>query len=87
MMPLARAEARKALELLPSEPIAHALLGAIAGSHDYDWKEAEEEFRLARASESLPADRLRPMQPSIYCRWDDSKKRSKSGRKPSHKTR
>src|SRR5271155_3676208 len=27
VMPLARAEARKALELLPSEPIAHALLG------------------------------------------------------------
>ena len=53
-MPLARAEARKALELLPSEPMAHAVLGAIAALHDYDWKEAEEQFRLARASESLP---------------------------------
>jgi TolB-like protein/tRNA A-37 threonylcarbamoyl transferase component Bud32/Tfp pilus assembly protein PilF len=53
MVPLARAEARKALELLPSEPLAHALLGAIAGSHDYDWTEAREHFKLARASESL----------------------------------
>ena len=76
-MPLARAEARKALELVPSEPKAHAVLGAIAASHDYDWKEADEQFRLARASESLPpavhdmyADCL------IWCRWDDSKKRS-----------
>jgi tetratricopeptide (TPR) repeat protein len=54
MIPLARAEAGKALELLPSEPVAHAVLGAIAGSHDYDWKEAEEQFRLATTSESLP---------------------------------
>jgi serine/threonine-protein kinase len=56
MLPLARAEARKALELLPSEPIAHAVLGTIAALHDYDWKEAEEQFRLAMASESLPPD-------------------------------
>ena len=47
MAPLARAEARKALELVPSEPKAHALLGAIAASHDYDWREAGEHFRLA----------------------------------------
>jgi serine/threonine protein kinase/tetratricopeptide (TPR) repeat protein len=53
MMLLARAEARRALELLPSEPIAHAVLGTIAALYDYDWKEAEEQFRLARASESL----------------------------------
>jgi eukaryotic-like serine/threonine-protein kinase len=54
MVAVARAEARKALELLPSEPIAHALLGIIAASHDYDWKEAEEQFRLARTYEPLP---------------------------------
>jgi tetratricopeptide (TPR) repeat protein len=54
MVVVARAEARKALELLPSEPIAHALLGLIAASYDYDWKEAEEQFGLARASEPLP---------------------------------
>jgi tetratricopeptide (TPR) repeat protein len=56
MVPLARAEARKALELLPSEPMAHAVLGAIAASHDFDWKEAEEQFRLARVSEPIPPD-------------------------------
>jgi eukaryotic-like serine/threonine-protein kinase len=54
MVPLARAEARQALELLPSHPMAHAVLGAIAAVHEYDWKEAEEQFRLAMASESLP---------------------------------
>jgi TolB-like protein/Tfp pilus assembly protein PilF len=54
MMPLARAEARKALELRPSEPTAHSLLGFIAALHDYDWKEAEQRFRIAWTSESLP---------------------------------
>ena len=53
MAPLARAEARKALELLPSEPMAHAVLGAIAALHDYDWKEAEQHFKLVVSSEFL----------------------------------
>jgi len=53
MMPLARAEARKSLELFRSEPEARAVLGAIAASHDYDWKEAEEQFALAGEAESL----------------------------------
>ncbi|HUC30735.1 MAG TPA: tetratricopeptide repeat protein, partial [Candidatus Acidoferrum sp.] len=56
MVQLARVEARKALELLPSEPVAHALLGAMAAVHDYDWKEAEEQFRLAMASGSPPTE-------------------------------
>jgi tetratricopeptide (TPR) repeat protein len=55
MISLARAEACKALELLPSEAVAHAVLGAIAAVHDYDWKEAQEEFKLARSSESVSA--------------------------------
>jgi eukaryotic-like serine/threonine-protein kinase len=50
---LARAEARQALELFPGEPAAHRVLGQIAAQHDYDWKEAEEQFRRARASESF----------------------------------
>jgi len=54
MIPLARAEAQKALKLLPSEPYAHGLLGSIAALHDYDWTRAEEQFRLATASESVP---------------------------------
>jgi TolB-like protein/Flp pilus assembly protein TadD/predicted Ser/Thr protein kinase len=56
MVPLARAEAWKALELLPSEPMAHVVLGAIAALHDYDWKGAEEQFRLATTSGSLPPE-------------------------------
>jgi tetratricopeptide (TPR) repeat protein len=30
------------------------VLGAFAAAYDYDWKEAEEQFRLARASEPVP---------------------------------
>jgi tetratricopeptide (TPR) repeat protein len=56
MMPLARAEALKALELVPSEPTARAVLGAIAGSYDYDWNEAGQQFRLATASDALPPE-------------------------------
>ena len=53
MMSRARAEARTALELMPSHPMAQAVLGTIAALHDYEWKEAEERFRQASASESL----------------------------------
>src|SRR5215472_2735693 len=52
-IPLARAEAWKALELFPSEPVAHGVLGAIAAVHDFDWEEAEKHFNLARAPESV----------------------------------
>jgi TolB-like protein/Tfp pilus assembly protein PilF len=47
VMPLMRDEARKALELDPSLPEAHAALGLVAATYDYDWKEAER--RYARA--------------------------------------
>jgi TolB-like protein/tetratricopeptide (TPR) repeat protein/predicted Ser/Thr protein kinase len=56
MMPLARSEALKALELLPSEPTARAVLGAIAGSYEYEWEEAGQQFRLALATEPLPPE-------------------------------
>jgi len=51
--PLARGEAMKALELRPSTPTAHALLGGIAAGYDYDWEGAAEQFKLAGASVSL----------------------------------
>jgi tetratricopeptide (TPR) repeat protein len=54
MAPLARAEVRKALELSPSDPMGHALLGILAAMVDYDWKEAGEQFRLAKATEPVP---------------------------------
>ena len=54
VVPAARSEARHALDLLSFEPNAHAVLGAIAALHDYDWKEADRQFQLAMASGSPP---------------------------------
>ena len=65
MVPLARAEARKSLELSPSEPDARAVLGAIAASHDYDWKEAEKQFAFALAAES-PTPIVRDLYATFY---------------------
>jgi tetratricopeptide (TPR) repeat protein len=53
MISRARDEARKALELAPSHPLGHAVLGIIAAHHDYDWPEAEDQFRRVGASEFL----------------------------------
>jgi serine/threonine-protein kinase len=53
-MPRVREEARKALEIDPSLPEAHAMLGIVAGVYDYDWKEAERRFRLAMAHDPVP---------------------------------
>jgi TolB-like protein/Tfp pilus assembly protein PilF len=53
-MPAARAQARKALELSPADPRAHALLCAVAGVYDHDWKEAERQYRLALAADPMP---------------------------------
>jgi TolB-like protein/Tfp pilus assembly protein PilF len=56
MMPLARVEANKALDLFPDEPRAQAVLGAVAGFYDYDWKEADERFRRAMAADPIPSE-------------------------------
>jgi serine/threonine-protein kinase len=53
-MPLMREEARKALKIDPSLPEAQAMLGIVAGVYDYDWKEAEQHFRLALAQDPVP---------------------------------
>jgi tetratricopeptide (TPR) repeat protein len=55
-MPAARAHAKKALELSPADARAHAVLCAVAGWYDYDWKEAGEHFRLAMAAEHVPSE-------------------------------
>jgi tetratricopeptide (TPR) repeat protein len=57
-MPLVRACAQKALEIDPSLPEAHAVLGVVAGLYDYDWKEAERLFRLAMARD--------PVSPQVH---------------------
>jgi TolB-like protein len=53
MVQMARAEAGKAVDILPSHPMAHAVLAAIAALREYDWREAEAQFSAATASGSL----------------------------------
>ena len=38
VMPRVRAEAHQALDLDPTSPFGHAMLGLVAGAFDYDWK-------------------------------------------------
>jgi TolB-like protein/Tfp pilus assembly protein PilF len=54
--PLIRAEALKALQLDPSETNPHALLGAIAAIHDYQWSDAAKHFEIAMSSRSISAE-------------------------------
>ena len=58
MMAKARVEAMKALELQASEATAHAVLGAIAGSYEYDWAKAGEHFQIATAA--------KPVEPAVH---------------------
>ena len=53
-MPLVREETQKALELDPSLPEAHAMLGIVAALYDYDWKEADRRFHLAIVCDPVP---------------------------------
>jgi len=46
-MPKARAAAQRALELDPSQASAHGALGLIHQSYDWNWKEAEAQYRQA----------------------------------------
>jgi serine/threonine-protein kinase len=50
VMPLARSAALTALNLDAALPEAHALLGVVAATYDYDWEEAGRQFRLATAA-------------------------------------
>ena len=54
-----RDEARRALEIDPSERGPHALLGAMATLGDYDWEAAAEAFATARDTRTV----------SGYARW------------------
>jgi tetratricopeptide (TPR) repeat protein len=53
-LPLMRSQARKALELDPSLPEGHAMLGYVTAFLEYDWKEAEKLFRLAMSRDPVP---------------------------------
>jgi serine/threonine protein kinase/tetratricopeptide (TPR) repeat protein len=52
--PMVRSQAEKALELDPSLPEGEAMMGVVAASLDYDWKEAARRFRLAMARDPVP---------------------------------
>ena len=54
-MPRVRTEARAAIDIDPSLPEGHAMLGLVAAMYDYDWTEAERQFRLALAHEAAHA--------------------------------
>ena len=60
-IPKMRAAVRKALDIDPSMPEAHAILGAVAAEYDYDWNKAEREFDLA-----MRLDTASPMVRSLY---------------------
>ena len=54
-MPKARELARRALEIEPDLPEAHAMLGIVAGVLDFDWSELERRIQMATAREPLSA--------------------------------
>jgi Tfp pilus assembly protein PilF len=58
-MPICRDHALNALRLDPSLSEAHAILGVIAATHDYDWDAAAAQFRLAIAGRPVPGARFR----------------------------
>ena len=55
LMPLARAAAQKALDIDPWLPEAHAYLGFVATSFDYDWTEAHRRYQVATAVQPVSA--------------------------------
>jgi serine/threonine-protein kinase len=54
-VPVARAGAQRALELDPHLPEAYGILGNIACSFDFDWKESDRLYKLAMARDPVPA--------------------------------
>ena len=58
-MPLARAAARRALDIDPVSQEANAVLGMVAALYDFDWSEAERLFSLAMIRQPVPS----------YVRW------------------
>jgi len=53
---MVRSQAQKALELDPSLPEGHAMLGVVAAGFEYDWKSAEAHFRVATARNPVPVN-------------------------------
>src|SRR5260221_10938909 len=55
MAPLAKSAAEKALAIDSSLNDAHAILGGVAASFEYNWRAAERQFQMATAVEPIPA--------------------------------
>jgi TolB-like protein/tRNA A-37 threonylcarbamoyl transferase component Bud32/Tfp pilus assembly protein PilF len=53
-LPMMSSLARTALELEPSLPEGHAMLGYVAACLQHDWEEAERRFRVAMARDPIP---------------------------------
>ena len=68
-----RLAAQLALTLDPHQEEAHAILGAIHITYDWDWPAAEREFKLAMAPQNA-AWRLNPLLSLTLGRWDDALK-------------
>ena len=54
-MPMVRSHAQQALDIDPSFPEGHAMLGVVSGLLDYEWKESERRFCLAMSDDPVPA--------------------------------
>lgn len=67
VMPLARAEALRALELDPTLGAAHTVLAGISFQHEWDWVQGETEFR--RAIELAPNDAAAHFQYAVMLQW------------------
>jgi hypothetical protein len=64
-MPQAREFARRALELEPDLPEAHAMVSIVAGHYDFEWKEAERRSVRQRPTSRFPDTCANGMPPSI----------------------
>ena len=63
-LPAARAAAHRALEVAPSLPESHALLGYLAALFDFDWAAAERHF-AAPATRHVGLSGVRPMWATV----------------------
>jgi eukaryotic-like serine/threonine-protein kinase len=83
-MPKVDREARKALDIDPSLPEAHAMLGIVAGIYEYNWKEADRRFHLAMAIDPVPP-RVRQWYGTFYLmprgRWEEAVEQNEQGLK------
>jgi TolB-like protein len=53
-IPLARAAAQGALEIDPASQEAHGVLGMIAASYEFNWREAQRRFKMAMTRDPVP---------------------------------